>query len=83
MEGGKMQHCDPRKPTIYGTAVVNDKGQVVIPADARADMGLQPGTRVIIMATPIAGSVAIVDAKVIEAQTDVWTNALGMKDEAA
>jgi AbrB family looped-hinge helix DNA binding protein len=37
---------------IYGIATVNEKGQVVIPADARRDQGFEPGTRLVIMSPP-------------------------------
>ena len=37
---------------LYGITTVNDKGQVVIPADARRDQGFEPGTRLAIMSPP-------------------------------
>lgn len=39
-------------PKIYGIVTVNEKGQVVIPADARRDQGFEPGTRLVIMSPP-------------------------------
>ena len=38
---------------FYGSATVGDRGQIVIPADARADLGLAPGDKVLIMRHPI------------------------------
>ena len=32
-----------KEPHIYGTVKVGDRGQVVIPADARKDLNLKPG----------------------------------------
>lgn len=37
---------------LYGIVTVNDKGQLVIPADARRDRGFEPGTRLAIMSPP-------------------------------
>lgn len=35
--------------SFYGIATIGTKGQIVIPADAREDMGLHPGDKVIII----------------------------------
>ena len=32
----------------YGTATVGDKGQLVIPVEARKDMGIAPGDKILI-----------------------------------
>jgi AbrB family looped-hinge helix DNA binding protein len=37
-------------PAGAQTSVVNDKGQIVIPADVRKRLGLTPGTRVVFWA---------------------------------
>ena len=34
---------------LYGTATVGTKGQVVIPADAREALGIQPGDRLYVV----------------------------------
>lgn len=34
---------------LYGTATVGTKGQIVIPADARQEMNIQPGDRLYIV----------------------------------
>jgi AbrB family looped-hinge helix DNA binding protein len=34
-------------PEIIGFVTVNDKGQVVIPADARAAIGMKPGDKLL------------------------------------
>lgn len=45
---------------IYGTAVLNTKGQVVIPSEARLSLGWKPGTRVVIMSDREDSGVVIV-----------------------
>lgn len=37
---------------LYGTATVGTKGQVVIPADARDMLDIQPGDRLYVMGSP-------------------------------
>lgn len=40
------------KFNLYGITVINEKGQLVIPADARHDRQFVPGTKVAVMAMP-------------------------------
>ena len=40
------------KPSILGITTVNDKGQVVIPAEARTAIDLQPGDKLLAMIHP-------------------------------
>lgn len=37
---------------LYGTVTVGERGQIVIPADARRDLGLNSGDKLIIMKDP-------------------------------
>lgn len=37
---------------FYGSVTVGERGQIVIPADARSDMGIQPGDKVLVMKHP-------------------------------
>jgi AbrB family looped-hinge helix DNA binding protein len=37
---------------FYGSVTVGERGQIVIPSDARADMGIQQGDKVLIMKHP-------------------------------
>ena len=38
-----------RKDKMYGTTTVGARGQVVVPAEARKDLGLKPGDRLVVM----------------------------------
>ncbi len=51
---------------IYGTATMNEKGQVVIPANARAALDFKPGMRFVIMGAFMGRAVVIVKAEDIE-----------------
>ncbi len=37
------------KDQMYGTTVMGARGQIVIPADARKEMGLEPGDKMLVM----------------------------------
>lgn len=39
----------PGNKKLYGTATVGSKGQVVIPADARDELNIQPGDRLYVL----------------------------------
>lgn len=52
---------------ILGTATLNDKGQLVIPAEARASLDLKPGTKVVIMKSPDKPALVILKAEEVEA----------------
>lgn len=43
-------HCED---SFYGSATVGERGQIVIPAEARAEMGIHPGDKVLIMKHPV------------------------------
>ena len=40
-------HC------FYGTATVGERGQIVIPAEAREELGFQPGDKLLVMKHPL------------------------------
>lgn len=56
-------HCDRQ---LYGTATVNDKGQVVIPAEARRALGIEPDTRFVVVGDKKRKILALVPAEVME-----------------
>jgi len=39
-------------PIFYGSTTVGERGQVVIPAEARRDMGISPATKLLVMGGP-------------------------------
>lgn len=39
----------PHNKKLYGTATIGSKGQIVIPAEAREDLGLKPGDRLYVL----------------------------------
>lgn len=51
---------------LYGTATVNDKGQIVIPAEARKDLGIEPDMKFVVIGDPKRKVLAIVPAAMLE-----------------
>ena len=44
---------------FYGTATVGDRGQVVIPAEARKKYGVNPGDKVLVMGHPLGHGILL------------------------
>ncbi len=61
---------------ILGTATLNDKGQLVIPVEARSKLGLKAGSKVVIMSSPDKPALVILRAEEIEAMVKDLANAL-------
>ena len=49
MPGGKHVLGKNRQPRVFGTAKVGDRGQIVIPKEAREMFGIQPGDTLLIL----------------------------------
>jgi len=47
---------------IYGTVKVGDRGQVVIPSEARRDLNIKPGDRLLVMSGRNKRGIAMVKA---------------------
>jgi len=53
MKDLKEARCTALSHAFYGTATVGERGQLVIPAEARAELDMQPGEKVLIMRHPL------------------------------
>ena len=53
MKSQNGERCSPLSDAFFGSSTVGERGQVVIPAEARAEIGFQPGDKVLIMRHPI------------------------------
>jgi AbrB family looped-hinge helix DNA binding protein len=51
---------------LYGPATVNDKGQIVIPADARRDLGIGPDTKLMVIGHQKRKVLVLVPAEAFE-----------------
>jgi len=70
--GSQQNH----KPVFYGTATIGTKGQIVIPADAREDMSMQPGDKVVVFGIRERGMVGISPISSVEAMLAEMTEHL-------
>ena len=44
---------------FYGSATVGERGQMVIPADARAALGIKPGDKLLLMRHPMKDGLVV------------------------
>ncbi|HVI69135.1 MAG TPA: AbrB/MazE/SpoVT family DNA-binding domain-containing protein [Magnetospirillaceae bacterium] len=56
----------PYKPCFYGSATIGTKGQIVIPQEAREDLGLNPGDKVVVIGVRERGMVGICKLESVE-----------------
>ena len=55
MPGGKHVLGKNRQQRVFGTAKVGDRGQIVIPKEAREMFGIQPGDTLLILGVKDTG----------------------------
>jgi AbrB family looped-hinge helix DNA binding protein len=67
---------DSQFPKILGTATLNEKGQLVIPVEARHQLGLSAGSRVVIMSNPAKPALTLLKSEDVEAMVKGMTDAL-------
>ena len=56
----------PGSKKLYGTATIGSKGQVVIPADAREELGLKPGDRLYVLGAMNDGGIVFLKEEMLE-----------------
>lgn len=61
---------------LYGAVTVGTKGQVVIPADAREEFGLEPGDRLYVVGSKKAGWVGLLKEEQLQAHIEHLTTSL-------
>ena len=59
-------HSHPHKPAFYGTATIGTKGQIVIPSEAREELGLNPGDKVVVIGIKDHGMLGICPVSSVE-----------------
>jgi AbrB family looped-hinge helix DNA binding protein len=62
MKSNKKGNFMPPLSEIYGTSTMNEKGQVVIPVEARKKLHIKPGDRFLIMGTPFDEGLMVIKA---------------------
>lgn len=61
-----MSHEHVNDKKLYGTATVGTKGQVVIPADARDGLKIEPGDRLYVIGSPEKGFLGLLKEETLE-----------------
>jgi len=59
------QHV-PRPGRIYGAATVGERGQISLPADARRELGIEPGDKLMVFGNRVNDSIVLIKADVFE-----------------
>lgn len=59
-------HGFGQKTQFYGTATVGTKGQIVIPADAREQLNIKEGDKLVVIGIPHQGMLAVCPVSGIE-----------------
>ena len=78
MAGGKHILGKPKGPHIFGTAKVGERGQIVIPKEARCFFGIEPGDTLLILGDSEGGLIVskpevldLVAAQIVETMKKV------------
>lgn len=66
---------EEKAPKLYGSTTVGERGQVVIPAEARRDFQLTPTTKLLVFGSP--GGEGLIFTKA-ESVTEFLTRAMSM-----
>lgn len=73
----------PRPGRVYGAATVGERGQVSLPAEARRELGIDPGDKLMVFGNKLNGSVVLIKADVFEGFADFFMTKLGKLGEGA
>jgi len=61
-----MEHQPPGFPgRCYGSATISERGQIVIPAECRREMGFEPGTKLLIFGPLGEGVLTLMTADMV------------------
>lgn len=53
-------------PTLYGVVTVGERGQVVIPVEARKNLKVEPGDKLVVFAHPYQGGLVLFKTDKVE-----------------
>jgi len=66
----------PRPGRIYGASTVGERGQIALPAQARRELGIEPGDKVMVFGNKLNGSIVLIKADIFESFADFFTTKL-------
>jgi AbrB family looped-hinge helix DNA binding protein len=70
-----------RDTRLYGTAKVGDRGQVVIPAEARKELDIKPGDLLFVMAGRNRRGIAMIKAETMRKLAEKIMKGLEVSEE--
>jgi len=73
----------PRPGKIYGAARVGERGQIALPAEARRELGIDPGDKMMVFANRVNGSLILMKADVFEGFADFFMTKLNKLEASA
>ena len=65
------EKADWDRVRFYGAVTVSDRGQIVIPAQARRDLNIEVGEKLLVLAGP-GGGVFLVRASIVSRMLSHW-----------
>jgi AbrB family looped-hinge helix DNA binding protein len=71
------------EPSILGMVTVNDKGQVVIPADARSTIELETGDKLLVMIHPSHEGIVLIKPDGLESYANQMLEQLSDAKQSA
>lgn len=72
-------HCCP---TFYGSVTVGERGQIVIPAEARSELGFQPGDKLLVLKDPFHEGISIFKIEAVRDFLDEFQRKLEIAAQA-
>ena len=73
----------PRPGKVYGAARIGERGQIAIPAEARRELNIQPGDKLMVFGNKINGSLVLIKADVFEGFADFFMTKLNKLESTA
>ena len=81
MNGQPNVKCASFSDAFYGTSTVGERGQIVIPAEARAEIGFHPGDKVVIMRHPVHSGLMMFKIEAMREFLDEFSAGLAQSQE--
>jgi AbrB family looped-hinge helix DNA binding protein len=73
----------PSPGKMYGAATVGERGQLAIPADARKDLSINPGDKMVVFGNRLNGAVVLLKADIFENFADFFMTKLNKLEQHA
>ena len=72
-----VMRMNPHEMDVFGTVKVGERGQVVIPSDARKKLSIKPGDFLLVVSTPSKDGVALIKVEIVKGMIEKMSMGLG------